>query len=654
MTQSAHIALICAPQDRSVAWTLAERLLSRNVKTVVGWNASADPAPAWLVVCHSAAAADDIALSRAITDFTARIGRARIVRVGIGPDGDAPPPVLTCERGADGLLVAAEPPPLAGVLHHADEAEALARRLLSLTGWRAPRKAVSRFATPAMAAALALCLGLSVYAGLKLHQSEAARADAERFADTLLLDVGETLQASARQTVMISASERLLERQDARSSSGLTDEDLARRLHLLTWLAEAQDLSGDPAGAERTYAAAVSLSESLIDRAPNRVDIVQSAIDLMSSLASSAYRAGDVASAASAIAQSRQLASLLVRISPDAPEARLQLARTSVNAGAMSLQAGDPERAFGYLNEALVDFQNIESATLHDVGAAHSWLADTHRALGSLTGAREAREREAAIYAEIAQESPSDALSVFRHANALRAQASLEIDMGEIDRAAPILEQASSILSDLVMRDPDSARYRRLRMTVERDRAELALFSGDLIRAKLLADGARRYRAMGDAQGGDDGRGRENANFLLVSGRIAFQSGQYDQAIADAVSAIGELNAPLTEDLLNARQFALSAHLLQYEAAIRASRPEAPRILRSALELIPDHLSQADTRLADAASRILLLAGRSDQAQEIRDALRAAGYARPDFEEFWSRSPSDRRISTREDISHDG
>lgn len=647
MNSGMEIALVCSESDRPRVWGLAAWLMSKGRSAVVGWNAQTDPVPACLVVCYSAQTADDITVSRAVTGFLERAPRERLLRVelGDGPDGPTLPPVLACNRGKDGLLTALDPPPLAGSLLAARgsaDIEAAGAKILEVSGAGKPRYRHGlylRTSLISLTAALAVSVGLGLFSlqlGSELDRARTAENEAIRFADIQLMEIAGPLQANARQSVMIAAAESVLER-------GLpphaTDEDFVRRIRLMTWLAEAQDLSGDRTGASQTYAAAQALRDDFRIRADDAASLLALA-ELTSFAGIAAYRAGDMASARAALDESRGHALALLALAPEEREARQRMASASVNAAVMAVESDEPGEALEHLHAAASAYDSLQAQYgeyASDLANAYGWMADAYRAGGQLAHAADARRREAEIFARQLTEEPGNNLMAFGLANAAHAEAALRVDIGDIQTASGSLEDASDILERLAVLDPDNARYLRLRLSVERDRAEIALFEGSLIRAQLLADAARRLRISRDPQGANDGRVLEGATFDILSGQIALASHAYEDAALSAASALAALSRELDTGRANARLLAVRAYLLQYEAFTALGRPEAARSIREAMALMQDTGPGGDLRVRDLASRIYWLAGERERAIAQRDALEAAGYARPDFTGFWQR-----------------
>ncbi|MGP1275283.1 MAG: hypothetical protein ACQRW7_07695 [Caulobacterales bacterium] len=669
MSDTPAIALICSENDRARVWGLAAWLMRQGGPVVVGWNAHTDPEPGWLVVCYSDATVEDIEVSRAVAAFLAIAPRERLLRVELRPEPDAGngpplPPVLACDRGPDGLLVSLPPPVLAGSLypgHESVDIEAVGARLLKMAGTSKPQTRRSLFlrtSVIALTATIAISLalgGFSVQLGNELDRSRAAEAEAVRFADMQLIEIAGSLQASARQGVMIAAGEAIL----ARGIPGAaTDEDRARRIRLLTWLAEARDLSGDPSGAMHAYSTAMALGDEWDEGSPT-IDGMLALAELTSSAGIAAYRAGDIERARSWLDASREYADALLALAPGDRDARQRMASAHLSSAAMAVEGGEPEEALESLQLAIAGFEALQreyGEYTGELANALGWAADAHRANGQLAQAADLRAREAQTFADQLRDDPGNHLTMFRLANANHAEAVLRVDAGEIASALRALDEASNSLERLAVLDPENARYLRLRLTVERDRAEVALFEGSLIRAQLLIDRARRLRVSRDPQGSNDGRVLENASFDILSGQVALAAGAYEDAAVSAADALAGLTREMEPGRANAHMLALKAHLLRYDALMALGRPEAPRVLRDALAQVDDTVSVRDLRTRDLVSRVYWLAGEGDQAIAIRTELEEAGYARPDFVSFWARPDTPETVSNlnRQGIENDG
>lgn len=655
MNDAPVIALVCSDGDRARVWGLAAWLMRQGSPVVVGWNAGTDPVPGWLVVCYSDATVEDLAVSRAVTGFLRCAPRERLLRVELGGASEGPvlPPVLACDRGPDGLLVSLPPPFLAGAIYPDREPadiDAVGKKLLDMAGTSAPqtrRGLYLRSSFIALTAAVAICVALGIFnvqLGHELERARAAEAEAIRFADSQLIEIATPLQAGARQSVMIAAGEAILERG---MPPAPTAEDMARRIRLLTWLAEARDLAGDPSGAAQAYSIAMTMGDEWGEDLPD-MDSMLALAELTSSAGVSAYRAGDIERARSSLDASREYADALLALAPGDREARQRMASAHLNSAVMAVESEEPDLALASLQAAISGFEALQREYgdyAGELANALGWAADAYRANGQLAEAADARGREAEIYAGQLRGDPDNNLTAVRLANAAHAEAALRLDVGETTRAAEALERAVSILEGLVARDPENARYLRLLLSVQRDRAELALFETALIRAQLLIDRARRLRVSRDPQGSNDGRVLENASFDILSGQVALAAGAYDDAAVSAANALAGLTSELEAGRANARLLALRAQLLRYDAFIALGRPEAPRVVRDALALAGDVETVRDLRTRDLLSRVYWLAGERDQAMTIRAELEEAGYARPDFVNFWERPEAPETVS---------
>ncbi|WP_429912862.1 hypothetical protein [Glycocaulis sp.] len=656
MSSTPVIALVCSDGDRARVWGLAAWLMRQRSPVVVGWNAETDPVPGWLVVCYSDATVEDLAVSRAVAGFLKSAPRERLLRVELGGSSEGPalPPVLACDRGPEGLLISLPPPLLAGSIYPEREPadiEAVGKKLLNMAGAGRPqtrRGLYLRTSFIALTAAIAISLTLGLFnvqLGNELERSRTAEAEAIRFADVQLIEIAGPLQASARQSVMIAASEAVLER-------GLpyrpTNEDMARRIRLLTWLAEARDLSGNLSGAAHAYSAAMTLGDQLHDTPPDAASLLALA-ELTTSAGISAYRAGDLARARLVLDTSRDHADALLALTPEDRDARLRMVRANVSAAVMAVESEEPDQALEYLHAAIAGYEELEreyGEYAGELANALGWTADAYRASGQLGEAGDARRREAQVHARQLADDSGNNLTAFRLANALHAEATLRVDTGDIVAASRSLEEASTTLERLAVLDPENARYLRLRLSVERDRAEIAMFEGSLIRAQLLVDAARRLRMSRDPEGANDGRVLENASFDVLSGQVALAAHAYDAAAVSAANALAGLTRELTSSRANARLLALRAHLLRHDAFVALGRPETQRVLREALSLIGDIDTVHELRMRDLASRVYWLAGARDQAMAIRTGLEETGYARPDFVRFWERPDAPETVST--------
>lgn len=642
------LRLVFAPEDRDAALALRDALRDLGARV----QSADDEAAAHLAVLCSPAAADCLSVSEQILAFVKTNGRTRILPVLLGEDLDAAalPAPLRFARGEDRLLAPVEPPPIAARLDglapedlRRAAAAILAAAGLTPAGARGPVTPPWRAAGWAAAAALVLAVaGLAIHSGElrgELREARHAAEEAGAFSSAVLAYMTETLPGAARQQALAALGEQALAALGD-PDAAVSDAELARRARLIGFIAEARDLSGDRAGAREAFETAHAISGRLLDLAPADPERLLAHAESAAALGASAYRLGDIAGAGEALETNRRLVEALVRLEPDEQGHRLRLAHASVNAGVIALERGAAAEALLRFQDAVARYQDGLAgggASLNEAANAMGWVADAERALGRHRAAEATRASQVAAFEAAAAAEPDDARLALRLANARRYLALLRLDHGALAEAAELLDAASTDLARLAAADPENIRIRRLHMAVERDRAEAALLAGDLIRAKLVNDAARRLRAARDDQGADDGRRFEIAGFDLVAARIALASGVFEAALADAAAAAAALESHVGEGRERYRHAAAGAHLIHGEALLSLGRgAEAARAFRAARTHIEALEQERDRRADDIYSRALWRLGEREAAAALRDALLSDGYARPDFIAFWT------------------
>lgn len=655
MSGATQTRILASARDQAMAERLRAALESHGVHATAEMEGLARKDEDIFVILCSAQAQDDLEFSRSLIAVLECAPRSRLRLVAVEAQAekaeDLIPPILMAERGEDGFLRPVEPPLMIGsVMRDAEIPQEIIQRL---GGTSVGRKAAVRsgpagwknslWPNLAVAAAAAVlgCAGASLWLAPALQEArqEARRADA--FASALMAGMTERLPDSARRAALHGVAEEALAALGPDDPDRLDDAALGRRAQLWRLLAESEDVAGNPDTASEAFRLAYQTTQEILSRDPDdpqrRFDHAQSAFWL----ANSAYRRGELEAAGAGFEEYAALVSALAREAPDNALYQAESAHADVNLGLIALEDGRPETALARFDSAIRTFRfgpvTAGTANREDVANAIAWRADALAALGRSQDALDARVAEARIHRAELSDRPDDAFVRRRLANSLRAQATLLTEKGRIAEADGALEEALASLEALRVTGSENARFRRLYMQALHERARIALWAGDLIRAKLLVDQARRTLADGDPEGADDERHVTRAELQLLAAQIAQASGALSEARADIDSATDSADLAVSSGRESARALAAETHFIQGEILNALGQSdEAMRAYRRADRYLEDSNSDGLAAM-DLSGRVQWRLGNLEAAAERREALIAAQYQRPDFIAFWDR-----------------
>lgn len=487
-------------------------------------------------------------------------------------------------------------------------------------------------------AALAVSVGAGALAAFAFEARRAAetqRAEAEDLVAYMLGDLRKKLEPVGRLDVLDGVGARALAHYADIDPRDLDDTALAQQAKAQTLLGEIRNERGDLKGARQAFSQAAATSEALSNRAPDDGGRLYDHAQNVFWLAYVDWRLARAAEAEAGFRRYGDLAERLTRLDPANADWRLEVAYARSNLGTLLLEQGRPNDALA----AFVDARNLfeaarraspDGAPSGDLADAHAWVSDTLLRLGRVRDAYGERAKAQAVMAELVRKDPENRpLAAKAHAGEL-GLARRALDLGRIGEAERRVAQARRGFEALTALDPQNATWREFAVSVELDAADVAFAAGRMEAARAAnALAAARIEALRTLNP------EIYAWTAALGGRLRGQVILFELAegrAAAAASAGAELQRALStrkggkgdED----REAALLglAHLAQGQAGA-AETLLAPRL---------DSLSPAGR---DVLARALLSQGRQDRAAPIVRALRAQGYAKPDFVAFWRDSP---------------
>ena len=654
-----RVVIAAAASDETAAlrlWrALSQRGLACSINDAHIFCGEADA----LVTIVSAQSTDSLDFTRQITAF--RDAGGETIMTARRSADSALPPSLTAIRGPDGLLTPAPDPVDLGVFGD-DEASLVrtaraVRGALGLGAAQAVTDQVRRHGG-AGAAVLAIIAGLGS-AGLThwLGQADIVQAQREvavaqarvedartqaQLTDQLIAELAGSFPVNPSGEAVLRLADGLEsvlldDRLDQRSDANLVQQ--ARLFHAI---GQVRDVHRNPDDAQAAFERAHEVTGAVLDRQGEDPQRLLAHAHSAFYAGDSAYRRGELETAAQYYAVYESIAAQLIDRDPQNSLFRAEMGHAATNTGIVALERGEIDESIALFSDALRNFEGPAIADGHvgvtDLANAYGWRAKALQKAGRFQAAADQRGLEAELYAQQRRAGVFDSRLVGRHANALYRQGTVLAFMGRTEEADAVIEDGLELIDALVAQHPDNIRYARIYLQATRERARLAYWRGELNRAKLLLDNVRAFMERSDRAGQDDDRHIDRGLNHLLAAEIALAANAADTARFEAADAIFAGEHALRAGFVSARSLLASAYYLDAEARrLAGDDVSASRSLREAIthvEALEDEAMTANhlALLSQAKWRL----GEVESAMRIRSELDSMGYRRPDYLRFWA------------------
>lgn len=556
------------------------------------------------------------------------------------------PEVLKSERGTSGFLVpVATPKEFGPVVGERAQLRAAAQEIAKSIGVTPP-SFLKRHLTATVGSALAACLIIAVgFAGVSLNRAELAEAQyaqAVQLGDQLLSALAAEFPTSASGDQLIALSNGVDQALSSLDFAAADTNALSQYASIYHAIGEVRDLHGEPRGAQLAFERAHEISGAILVAAPDDPQAMFAHSQSAFWAGNSAYRAGNLDTAQLHFATYANLAERLVEIDPSNSLYAAELGHAANNSGVIALERGEAREAATYFETAITIFEGSPLADGHistsDIANSRGWRADALSALGQLSAAAQERLLEASTYERALSGSPGDSELEWALANSRFRAAQIMAQQGRDDEADAILEPALEASAQLVAEHPQNIRFARLYVTALWQRARLAFWRGDTIRAQLLLGEVSRYMARVDEAGQNDARHLDRGYVSLLSAEIALHAGALEDARADATEAILAGEQAILAGYESARSLLAVAYFTQGEAlSMSGDTQSAMRSYRA----VQTNIAALPTATTDLETQDLLARARwrlddAEEALAIREELIELRYARSDFIAFWA------------------
>jgi tetratricopeptide (TPR) repeat protein len=511
------------------------------------------------------------------------------------------------------------------------------RRLLTVAGT----------AALLLVAALAVAAWLGVEARAANRRAELRRGQAEDLIGFMLTDLRDKLDKLGKLDLLDDVGQRAMGYFASVPRRELSDAELASRSQALYQIGDVRIRQGKLPQALAPLQESLSLAQALADRDPQGRDPKYR--ERLFGLGQSHFwvgyvhwEQGDLAAAKPQFEAYRALSERLVRIDPQRPEYRMELAYADSNLGSVERQAGDlPEALASFqrslaLKQGLVASDPANQDWRFELAASHDLTGQALMDMGHLGDARPHFDAGLALRQALVAQSPAR----FKFRDFLgTSHDSLAIwweDRGGLDEALAHDRAAQQIFTALTAHDPANRLWRwKLELSRMKEGHLLAL-RGETAKGLALLAALAGSAARHVAQEPTDKRWSQLLAWTRVDlGTALLAVGRADEARRNAVQATDGLRALLAKEPRDrdATRWLAKALLLLGRTESRRGAPAAAaaawRQARSLLE--PAARRATDVEILDPWASLLLLLDRREEARAVLAALQAGGYRQPEL-----------------------
>jgi serine/threonine-protein kinase len=490
-----------------------------------------------------------------------------------------------------------------------------------------------------LVALLALVSWFAVQANRAHHEAERRRKQAEGLIAFMIGDLRPKLEGVNRLDLLDAVGEHALTYFRQTADSEQTDEELSHRIEAIDQIGEVRRAQGNLPLALATFREAEALSRRLIARSPRfpmgRVRQAESGNWIGQVL----FEQGDLDGALAAWGAQLRLAQAAAAAKPGDRFWQHALAEANHNLGTVFDVKGDLPGALRSYRECLRIQRLLAAASPGDrnvqteMVATLAWVSNSQEQLGDLDGALSLRREHLAMQERLAAHDPGDPVVRLDLASAQGFLAGLLVAMGDRPEARALYEKGFAIITDLAAKDPANTETQRWLAAFHAAFGSLALTGGDP--AAALAELRVTRRLLEPLVAKDPTN--SDWQFLLATcrSRTAAALAARDPAAAkeEARAALALLAPRLRDAQPDVKTRAVAAETQVTLGRIEAARGDLPAA-RDAWEqalgvLAPCPRPLTFWKVLVPSTQALLALGRTSEAQDGLERLKAMGYREP-------------------------
>lgn len=329
-----------------------------------------------------------------------------------------------------------------------------------------------RFVTGGALAMSAVMTGLAWTAMQARDAAEVARKDAEfqrteaeGLVEFMLTDLRKRLDAVGRLDVLDSVGQRALAYYGAQDALRLDPDALGRRARSQLLVGEIDNSRGDLVSALAAYEAAAATTGEQLRRAPDNPQRMFDHSQSVFWVGYIAWQTGNTAKAEEHWLLYRKLAGDLVARDSANRDWQRELAYAHSNLGSLHLEKGDWAAARDAFTETLTIRSSLskqapdDTSLFLEVTDAMAWRADALRIGGDIAAAMAQRDAETSLLRDLLSREPKHADAAMRSAVSLRERGALAFVSGDAAAAIRSLTQSLDHLISLHELDSSNTEY---------------------------------------------------------------------------------------------------------------------------------------------------------------------------------------------------
>ncbi|MDP1698428.1 MAG: toll/interleukin-1 receptor domain-containing protein [Xanthomonadaceae bacterium] len=480
-------------------------------------------------------------------------------------------------------------------------------------------------------------VSLAIVAYLSRQESEVRRGQAEHLINFMLGDLRSKLEPLGKLDLLDAVGDQAESYFDALGDRGTAAEVLARAI-ALRQIGEVRFSQGRLKPALAAFRKSLAQAQALHTREPENNDYLFELGQAEFWVGYVAWQRNDLDFADNALERYMQRSRELLAREPKNAGYKRELAYAYSNLGSVARERGMAADALSHFNDSqavlrqlLVDSPN-DDALIFDLSEGLSWIGSTLLDLGRIAESEQAFRETYSLLAKLHATGENPRYSN-RYGVAGTFLALVLTHQGNVAEAKALLDESTRVCQALVDHDPSNAEWRYSLYNSQRAQAELARATGEF----GLADRLLTRAHTGFSQlTSEDPSNRDYARALAMVERLqalrVLDIGHPELAMSPAISAMARADAAMDEKgrdsaKLDTAQIAETLGRIQHAAGqtalAEASWSKARELLKNG----------AQTGVMNMLLRAELAqdSGDTDQALELADALRNAGFNDPRY-----------------------
>lgn len=479
------------------------------------------------------------------------------------------------------------------------------------------------------AASLALALvmsGLTWFAVEQRNEADRQRAEADGLIEFMLTDLRDKLEPVGRLDVLDVVGQRALTYYAGQNPGSLDADALGRRARALLLVGEITNIRGNSEEALKAFTEAAATTQEQLARDPNNEQRIFDHAQSVFWVGYIAYNRGELENAEAQFREYKRLADRLIELNPDKPEWQMESSYAETNLGVMFVEQGRFAEARPAFERGLKQIEAVARIAPYDaglqveIGTNINWLAIVNEELGKEKEALALHLREVATYEDVLKRDPANASAKYKLALAHQFVGAQQFRLGQIGDAIQSYERGLSLNGEMRQLEPANTDWQHAEVTGRLDLADNFAYAGRTNESRIMLEAASSLLSQMIAKDPKNAAwtGALHGRELRTRVRLALESGDTARAQSLVLQTLGlELEGKDRTAVL----------LLAGDVEAKRNQPEKARAhWNAALALLSD-AGGADLE----RFRLLKRLGQTDQAAEIREKLDRRGFRHPAY-----------------------